>query len=71
MPRRGMRLKLMRIARGVSQKELAARSGIPLRTVQNWEANGTRNAAAGPLKRVADTLGCTVDELIDKEESDA
>lgn len=66
-----MRLKLMRIARGVSQKELAARSGIPLRTVQNWEANGTRNAAAGPLKRVADTLGCTADELIDKEESDA
>lgn len=64
-----MKLKLKRIARGMSQKELAARSGVPLRTVQSWEASGARNAAAGSLKRAADVLGCTVDDLIDEEEN--
>ncbi|MDO4591051.1 MAG: helix-turn-helix transcriptional regulator, partial [Slackia sp.] len=66
--RKGLRLKFARIERGLSQKELAKLSGVPYRTLQTWESDGTHAAAAGRLKRVADALGSSVDELIDSEE---
>lgn len=57
-------LKDKRKEAGLSQSELAARSGVHMRTIQNWERYGVLNAKAGNLKQVADALGCTVDELI-------
>ena len=59
-----MRLKLRRVGAGMSQRELAKRSGVPYRTIQEWERRGCEIAGAGSLKKVADVLGCTVDELL-------
>lgn len=57
-------LKKKRKESGLSQRELAERSGVPLRTIQNWEEGGISRAVVGSLKRVADVLGCTIDELL-------
>ena len=56
-------LKVKRVEAGMSQRELAAKSGVPLRTLQNWERDVSQ-ASVGSLKRVADTLGCKVDDLL-------
>lgn len=60
-------LKDKRNEAGLSQSELAARSGVHMRTIQHWERYGVLNAKAGNLKQVADALGCTVDELIGEQ----
>jgi len=56
-------LKEMRRRAGMTQRELAERSGVPRRTIQNWE-NGVAEPPARQLKRVADVLGCKVDDLL-------
>ena len=58
-------LKDKRNEAGLSQSELAARSGVPMRTIQHWERHGALNAKAGNLKQVADALGCTVSNSLD------
>lgn len=58
----------------MSQRELAKRSGVHLNTINNWERDGVSGAMVGKLKKVADVLGCTVDDLLggdeDGDESD-
>ena len=44
--------------------DLAVKSGIHYRTIQEWERRGCGMAKAGSLKKVADALGCKVDDLI-------
>ena len=56
-------LKEKRKEKGLTQKRLAELSGIPMRTIQNWE-NHMSEPLARPLKRVAEVLGCKVDDLI-------
>ena len=56
-------LKQKRKEAGLTQRQLAEKSGVPLRTIQNWEDHVTEPTAR-PLKRVADVLGCKVDDLI-------
>lgn len=56
-------LKQRRKEAGLTQKQLAELSGVPWRTIRNWEDHVTEPMAK-PLKRVADVLGCTVDDLI-------
>ena len=58
-----MNLKEKRKEAGLSQRELAELSGVPARTIQNWEY-GVAEPLARPLKRVAEALGCKVDDLI-------
>lgn len=69
-----MRLRLKRVALEMSQRELAKRSGVHLNTINNWERDGVSGAMVGKLKKVADVLGCTVDDLLggdeDGDESD-
>lgn len=60
-------LRKRRIAAGLSQTSLAEKSDIPMRTIQHWEHYGILKAQVGSVKRVADALGCTVDELIGRE----
>lgn len=57
-------LKKKRKDAGLSQRELSERADVPLRTIQNWEKSGIGRAVVGSLKRVADVLGCTIDELL-------
>jgi transcriptional regulator with XRE-family HTH domain len=58
----GERLKRIREERGFSQTELAAAAGIPVGSLRSWERN-RREPLLGSAAKLADALGCTLDEL--------
>jgi transcriptional regulator with XRE-family HTH domain len=58
------RIKELRSRRGLSQEELAERSGLSLRTIQRIE-NGETDPRGDSLRRLADSLGTSPDELAD------
>lgn len=51
----------------MTQAELAKKLGVTQSVVAKWETN-TCCPKSARLKDVADALGCTVDELLRKEE---
>ena len=57
------KLKVARGHRGLTQKELAFRSGIGLQTLQRLEA-GARPPALSSLRKLCDGLECSADFLI-------
>ena len=61
-------LKRMRTAYGFTQAELAGRSGISLRSVQMYEqrSKNINKASADTMYRLAKTLDCTMEDLIEK-----
>lgn len=63
-------LKLLRQKGGLSQRELAELSGVPVRTLQQYEQRqkNINKARAEYLVMLAKALCCTVDELIEKTE---
>ena len=63
-------LKFLRQKASLSQRELAELSGIPVRTLQQYEQRqkNINKAQAEYLVMLAKTLCCTVDELIEKTE---
>lgn len=59
-------LQQFREYRGFTRKELAARSGVNLRTLQDYE-QGHKNIAsakADTLFRLSTSLGCTIEDLL-------
>lgn len=56
-------LKRKRTEAGLTLKELSERSGVPVRTLQNWELGGIGQASVGNALKVARALGVTLDEL--------
>jgi transcriptional regulator with XRE-family HTH domain len=52
-------LKNLRLARKLSQQDVARLAGIPLRTYQRFES-GDRGAKLDTLLRVLDALGLTI-----------
>ena len=56
-------LREIRKARGISQTELARRTGIHRTLIARYEAGLTMPSAA-KIVRIAAALGCTVEELI-------
>lgn len=56
------RLKAARIAKGVTQKELAARIGVTAQAVSSFE-KGTKEPKMEMVKRIAEALGISVAEL--------
>lgn len=66
-----IRLKELRLQKGMSQEFLADESGLSLRTIQRIE-NGASNPTSESLKRLSNALNLNPDELIDwsiKEDS--
>ena len=63
-------LKLLRQKAGLSQRELAEMSGVPMRTIQQYEQRqkNINKAKAEYLVMVAKVLCCPVDDLIEKTE---
>lgn len=61
-------LKSVRKEKGFSVRELSSKSGVPRRTIENWERLGMGHATIGSAVKVAKALGCTLDDLT-KEES--
>jgi len=60
-------LKLARIRAGISQKELAALSGVPVKTIGNLE-QGQRNinrCRVDIVYRLASSLGCDMLDILD------
>jgi transcriptional regulator with XRE-family HTH domain len=53
----GGRLRALRAAAGISQQELAERSGLSIRAIGNLERGRTRWPYRHSLKRIADSLG--------------
>lgn len=60
-------LKKERNSRGLTLAELSERSNVPVNTLIHWEGGNIMRAHLDAVKRVADALGCTVDELISGE----
>jgi transcriptional regulator with XRE-family HTH domain len=58
------KIKTLRQQQGVSQEELAERSGLSLRTIQRIE-NGETEPRGDSLKRIAAALGVTPNEIMD------
>lgn len=64
-------LKRWRKNAGLSQRELAERSGVPLRTIQQYEQRqkSINKAKVEYLVMLAKVLCCDVDELLEKTET--
>jgi putative transcriptional regulator len=58
----GERLRKLRQAAGLSQAELAARAGLTVDSVQNWE-QGRSEPSLSRAARLARALGTSLDEL--------
>ena len=65
------KLKLQRKSAGLSQRELAERSGVPLRTIQQYEQRqkSINRAQAEYLVMLAKVLCCDVEALLEKTET--
>lgn len=60
----GARLKLLRSARGMTQKNLAERIGVTFQQVQKYE-NGSNRISAGRLWQIRDVLDCEIKDFFD------
>lgn len=59
----GNKLKVFRIERGITQEELAVRSGVSRQTISTIENDGVGAATTKTLARIAEALGTTVSNL--------
>ena len=61
-------LKRIRTTNGCSQSELARRSGVSLRSIQMYEQRNKdiNKASVESLYRISKTLGCTIEDLVEK-----
>ena len=59
-------LKDERQRAGLSQAKLSKEANIPLCTIEYWERSREHvaKAAAGSLKKIADVLGCRIEDLL-------
>ena len=61
-----MKLEKLRTSKNITQDVIASRLGICRSTVAMWET-GKSMPRAEMLPKLAECLGCTVDELLKKE----
>lgn len=64
-----MRLKKIRKSKGVRQHEIASAIGVSIPTISHWELGRCRPSVVH-LRKLADFLGVTVDELLKEDEED-
>ncbi len=58
-------LRDIRKDQGYTMVGLAKESGVPLRTIENWERrHGIEHATIGNVLKVTKVLGCTIDDLL-------
>ncbi len=65
------KLRKIRESRGLSQSELAKISGVAIRSIQLYEqkVNDIDKAQAQTLYKLARTLGCSIEDLLENPES--
>lgn len=62
------KLKAVRLSKGLTQKALSERSGVNLRTVQDYESNGGQvidKASLRTLLNLAKALGCNIKDILE------
>ena len=66
------KLCTLRKTSGYKQKELAEKSGVSLRTLQQYETRGKdiNKAASASLMALAKVLGCHTEDLLEYETTD-
>ena len=66
--RKGTSLKILRKYAGMSQRELSELSGVPLRTIQQYEQQqkNINKAQVEYLVRLSQTLCCEITDLLEK-----
>lgn len=60
-------LKRLREKAGLTQRRLSELSGVPYRTIQDWEKGVTGKDWCRNLLALSDALGCSLDDLVRKE----
>lgn len=55
------------VERGMTKKELSERSGVPLVTIDQWTRRVRKNPNVYQLYKVANVLGCNIEDLIEPE----
>lgn len=56
-------IRKIRLERGMTQTELANRLNVTPNAVTQWE-KGTRNPSLNNVKKMAEILHCTTDEIL-------
>lgn len=51
-------------ALGISKSEAARRANLSRRVIDKWQLHGIENARLGCIKRLADALECSIEDLI-------
>lgn len=54
-----------RMEKGLTQSELAKKSGVPVRTIQDWEYGVKPATNVYQIHKVAKALGCKIEHIID------
>lgn len=58
------KIKTIRLTRGMSRAELSRRSGIPIRTLESWDAQVRKPSDLARMKEIAQILDCSIEDLI-------
>ena len=61
------KIDLQCIEQGISRKELAERSGVPRRTLENWSMRTRLPRDVYQLHKVAQALGCSIEDIMEPE----
>jgi transcriptional regulator with XRE-family HTH domain len=61
-------IKELRTKKNMNRKQLSDLSGVPSRTIDDWENNRRVPRDVYQLKKVADALQVTIEDLIDWKE---
>lgn len=60
-------IKQLRENLNMSRADLAKESGVPARTIDDWENERRKPRDVYQLKKIADALGCYIEDLIEWE----
>ena len=65
-----IRLEEIRNRRKMNQRQLSDASGVPQPMISQIETEDVKNPTVGTLYKLAVALKCTVDDLIDEEQTE-
>lgn len=63
----GKKITRIRKEKGLSRAALARETGIPLRTLENWESGAAKATGTDRLNKLCDALDCDIAELYSDE----
>lgn len=61
-------LREHRLAKGLTQEQLAVHAGVTAKTVREIEKGGAYTPHRGTLLLLSQVLGCTIDDLTEPED---